>query len=57
MEMAGHEMLRTMRGHGLSDPALAEISRQVVLRQQDPYQLVPQLVEQLLRRGENDGKN
>jgi hypothetical protein len=55
--MASHEMLRTMRGHGLSDQTLAEISHQVVRRQQDPYQLVPRLVEQLLRRGENDGKN
>jgi LAO/AO transport system kinase len=57
LEMASHEMLRTMRGHGLSDQTLAEISHQVVRRQQDPYQLVPRLVEQLLRRGENDGKN
>jgi LAO/AO transport system kinase len=57
MEMVRHEVLREMRLHGLSDQALAAISHQVVRRQQDPYQLVPQLVQQLLRRGENDGKN
>jgi LAO/AO transport system kinase len=57
MEMVSHELLREIRGHGLSDHALAEISHQVVQRQQDPYQLVPQLVQQLLRQGENDGKN
>jgi LAO/AO transport system kinase len=57
IEMINHELLRKMRGHGLSGQALAAISRRVVLRQQDPYQLVPQLVEQLLGRGENDGKD
>jgi hypothetical protein len=57
IEMIGHELLREMRGHGLSDQALAAISRQVVLRQQDPYQLVAQLVEQLLGRGEDHGKD
>ena len=57
LEMINDELLRAMRGHGLSDQALAAITRQVVLRQQDPYQLVPELVEQLLGRGENDGKD
>jgi LAO/AO transport system kinase len=57
MEMVRHEVLSEIRLNGLSDDSLAEISHQVVRRQQDPYQLVPQLVEQLLRRGENDGKN
>jgi LAO/AO transport system kinase len=56
MEMVSHELLRTMRGHGLSDPALAAIARRVVLRDLDPYQLAPELVEQLTR-GERDGKN
>jgi hypothetical protein len=45
-----------MRGHGLSDQQLADIGHQVVGRQQDPYQLVPRLVEQLLK-GEANGKN
>jgi LAO/AO transport system kinase len=57
IEMINYELMRAMRGHGLSDPELAAIGRQVVLRQRDPYQLVPQLVEQLLGRGENDGKD
>ena len=35
---------------------LADIGHQVVGRQQDPYQLVPRLVEQLLQ-GETHGKN
>ena len=54
-EMVGHELLRAMRGHGLSDQKLAAIGHQVALRQEDPYQLVPRLVKQLLQRGENDG--
>jgi LAO/AO transport system kinase len=56
MEMISHELLRTMRGHGLSDQALAAIGHQVVRREVDPYQLVPELVEQLTR-GEKDGKD
>src|SRR6202453_15863 len=56
MEMISNELLRTIRGHGLSDPALASIGHQVVRRELDPYQLVPELVEQLTR-GEKDGKD
>jgi LAO/AO transport system kinase len=56
MEMISHELLRTMRGHGLSDQALAAIGHRIVRREQDPYQLVPELVEQLTR-GEKDGKD
>jgi LAO/AO transport system kinase len=48
MEMISHELLRAIRGQTLGDQALAAIGRQVVLRQKDPYQLVPQLVAQLL---------
>jgi LAO/AO transport system kinase len=55
IEMVRHELLHALRGHGLSDQDLLTISRQVARRQQDPYQFVPQLVEQLLRQGENDG--
>jgi LAO/AO transport system kinase len=50
MEMARHELLRALRGRSLSDQALAEISHQVALGQQNPYQLVPQLLEQLIQR-------
>jgi LAO/AO transport system kinase len=53
IEMVRRELLRAMRGHGLSDRELLTISQQVVLRKQDPYQLVPRLVQRLL--GENDG--
>jgi LAO/AO transport system kinase len=56
MEMISHELLRAMRGHGLSDQALAAIGHQVVLKELDPYQLVPELVGQLTR-GEKDGKD
>jgi LAO/AO transport system kinase len=55
LEMVRYELLRALRGHGLSDQDLLIISRQVAGRQQDPYQLVPQLVAQLLLKGENDG--
>ena len=55
LEMVRHELLRALRGHGLSGQDLETISRQVVRRQKDPYQFVPQLVEQLLRQGEEDG--
>jgi hypothetical protein len=50
MEMVRHELLREMRGHGLTDQELEKIGRQVVLRQQDPYQLALRLVEQLMQR-------
>jgi LAO/AO transport system kinase len=55
IEMVRHELLRALRGHGLSDQDLLTISQQVARGQQDPYQFVPQLVEQLLRQGDNDG--
>ncbi len=56
MEMVRHELLRAMRGHGLSDQQLVAVGHQVVLRREDPYQLVPRLVEQLLQ-GEKHGKD
>ena len=49
LEMMRDELLREVRGHGLSDQALAAIGHQVARRQQDPYELVPRLVNQLLR--------
>jgi LAO/AO transport system kinase len=49
MEMVRHELLRELRGRRLSDQVLAKISHQVVVGQQNPYQLVPQLLEQLIR--------
>jgi LAO/AO transport system kinase len=50
MDMVRHELLRELRGRGLSDQALAKISHQVAAGQQNPYQLVPQLLEPLIRR-------
>ena len=50
MEMVRHELLRALHGRGLSDQALAKISHQVAAGQQNPYQLVPQLLEQLMQR-------
>ncbi len=52
MEMIRHALLQRQ---GLSSGDLRAISHQVVEKQQDPYQLVPRLVEQLMR-GENYGK-
>jgi LAO/AO transport system kinase len=50
MDMMHHESLRALRGRGLSNQILETISRQVVLGQQNPYQLVPQLFEQFMQR-------
>jgi LAO/AO transport system kinase len=47
MDMVRYELTRALRGRGLSDKALADISHQVAAGQQNPYQLVPQLLEQL----------
>jgi LAO/AO transport system kinase len=54
MDMISRELLRTLRGHGLSDQALASIGQQVARREVDPYQLVPHLVEQLLNLSEHE---
>jgi LAO/AO transport system kinase len=50
MDMVRHELLRAIRGGGLSDQALAKISHQVAVGLENPYQLVPQLLERLIRR-------
>jgi LAO/AO transport system kinase len=50
MDMVRHELMRALRGRGLSDQALADIGYQVAAGHQNPYQLVPQLLEQLIRR-------
>jgi LAO/AO transport system kinase len=49
LEMLSHELLRHMRAHGLGEQALAEIGHQVTRKQQNPWQLVPRLVEQLMQ--------
>jgi LAO/AO transport system kinase len=50
MDMVRHELLRELRGRGLSDQALAKFGHQAALGQQNPYQLVPQLLEQFMQR-------
>jgi LAO/AO transport system kinase len=50
MDMVRYELLRELRGRGLSDEALAKFGHQAALGQQNPYQLVPQLLEQLMQR-------
>ena len=50
MDMVRHELLRALRGRGLSDQALAKFGHQAALGQQNPYQLVPQLLEQFMQR-------
>jgi LAO/AO transport system kinase len=50
MDMVRHELLRELRGRGLSDEALAKFGHQAALGQQNPYQLVPQLLEQFMQR-------
>jgi LAO/AO transport system kinase len=56
VEMLRHELVREMRGHGLNEQALEAIGQQVARKQQDPYQLVPQLVAQMIR-GESHGED
>jgi LAO/AO transport system kinase len=48
MEMIRHELLRRVRDHGLDREALLDLSRQIVRKQQDPYQLAPRLIQELL---------
>ncbi len=48
MDMVRYELTRALRGRGLSDQALADISHQVAAGQQNPYQLVPQMLEELI---------
>jgi LAO/AO transport system kinase len=50
IDMVRHELLRALRGRDLTDQALAKIGREVAAGQQNPYQLVPQLLEQLIQR-------
>jgi LAO/AO transport system kinase len=50
MDMVHHELLRALRGGGLNDQALAKFGHQAALGQQNPYQLVPQLLEQFIQR-------
>jgi LAO/AO transport system kinase len=50
MDMMHHELLRALRGRGLSNEILEAISHQVALGQRNPYQLVPQLLEQFMER-------
>jgi len=50
MDMMRHELLRALRGRGLTDQALETISQQVALGQRNPYQLVPQLLERFMQR-------
>jgi LAO/AO transport system kinase len=50
VDMVRHELLRELRGRGLSDQVLADVSQKVAAGQENPYQLVPQLLQQLIRR-------
>jgi LAO/AO transport system kinase len=50
MDMMRHELLRALRGRGLSGQTLETISHQVAIGQRNPYQLVPQLLEQFMQR-------
>jgi LAO/AO transport system kinase len=50
MEMMRHELMREARACSLSDPELMRIGQQIMLKQQNPYELVPRLVNQLLGR-------
>src|SRR6267154_1477436 len=49
VDMMHHELLRALRGRGLSNEILQTISHQVALGQRNPYQLVPQLLEQFMQ--------
>ena len=49
MDMMHHELLRALRGRGLSNEILERISHQVALGERNPYQLVPQMLEQFMQ--------
>jgi LAO/AO transport system kinase len=49
MDMMHHELLRALRGRGLSNEVLGRISREVALGERNPYQLVPKMLEQLMQ--------
>ncbi len=51
VEMIRDELLLQVRAHGLEGEALIDLGRQVESREQDPYQLVPELIRQLGMHG------
>ncbi len=48
-DMVRQELLRGARSHGLSEDQLAEVAVRVAARQEDPFRLVPELVQSLLQ--------
>jgi hypothetical protein len=54
--MLSQQLLDILRRRGLTDEELAAVARQVTQKQQNPYALVPRMVEQLLEGAEH-GKN
>jgi LAO/AO transport system kinase len=56
MERVHGELLQAMRRQGLSEQELSAIGHQAVLKEQDPYRLVPKLLEQFLQ-GAKHGKD
>ncbi len=49
LEMMRYALMREVRQHGLSDAELDAMVKSIVGRQQNPYTLVPQLVEKIFR--------
>ncbi len=54
MEMVRQELLRGARSHGLTETQLASLATRVAARTEDPFILVPRLVEELLQRPLSD---
>ncbi len=48
IEMVRHELLRSVRSHGLSDAELAELARRVEAREVDPFAVVAERIAALL---------
>ena len=57
LEMIHDEVLRDARRRGLDRPALDEIAHRVARKEQDPFQLIPQLIRSMERRAAEEEQN
>ncbi len=57
LEMIHDEVLRDARRRGLDRPALDEIAHRVARKEQDPFQLIPQLIRSMEKRAAEEEQN
>jgi LAO/AO transport system kinase len=57
LEMIHDEVLRDARRRGLDRPTLDEIAHRVARKEQDPFQLIPQLIRSMERRAAEEEQN